>query len=85
MAPRANNPSPKNPPLPERLVTEAPPLSLTVSGIAWQKENINRMAVVNSTPVREGGMVEGARVKQILPDRVRFSLNGKEFDVLLEK
>lgn len=59
--------------------------SLTVSGIAWQKDNVNRMAVVNSTPIREEGMVEGAVVKEILPDRVRFSFNGKEFDVSLEK
>jgi hypothetical protein len=69
--------------LSENAVT--PPPTLTVSGIAWQKDNANRMAVVNSTPVREGGIVEGAAVKEILPDRVRFSLNGKEFEVSLEK
>jgi len=59
--------------------------ALTVSGIAWQKDNVNRMAVVNSTPLREDGVVEGAVVKEILPDRVRFSFDGKEFDVFLEK
>ena len=85
MAPRTNNRSPDRPAPPEQLVSEAPPLSLTVSGIAWQKDNINRMAVVNSTPMREGGMVAGATVKEILPDRVRFSLGNKEFDVFLEK
>jgi general secretion pathway protein B len=70
---------------PERAASGKSLPSLTVSGIAWQKDNINRMAVVNSTPVREEGMIEGALVKEILPDRVRFSINGKEFDVSLEK
>lgn len=59
--------------------------SLTVSGIAWQKDNTNRMAVVNATPVREGSTVEGAMVREILPDRVRFSVDGRDVEVLLEK
>ncbi len=67
----------------ENAVTPLPTLS--VSGIAWQKDNANRMAVVNSMPVREGGIVEGAVVREILPDRVRFSANGREFEVSLEK
>ena len=43
------------------------------------------MAVVNGVPVREGDTVEGATVKEILADRVRFSFNGKEFEVPMEK
>jgi len=70
---------------PEKPAPASPLPSLTVTGIAWQKENVNRMAVVNATPVREDTVVEGALVKEILPDRVRFSFNGKEFDVPLGK
>jgi general secretion pathway protein B len=63
----------------------APTPMMTVSGIAWQKDTSFRMAVVNGSPVREGGTVEGTTVKEILPDRVRFSYNGKEFEVSMEK
>jgi general secretion pathway protein B len=75
-------------PVPAKSLSEnavPPPPALIVTGIAWQKDNVNRMAVVNATPVREGGIVDGAAVKEILPDRVRFSLNGKEFEVSLER
>ena len=62
----------------------APFSTLNVSGIAWQKDNAFRMAVVNGVPVREGDTVEGITVKEILPDRIRFSVNGKEFEVPME-
>ena len=65
--------------------SSVPTPTMTVSGIAWQKDNAFRMAVVNGSPVREGGTAEGATVKEILPDRVRFSFNGKEFEVSMEK
>jgi general secretion pathway protein B len=58
---------------------------ITVSGIAWQKDNSARLAVVNGVTVAEGGTVEGARVQKILPDRVRFSFNKREFDIYLTK
>jgi general secretion pathway protein B len=63
----------------------SPTPSMTVSGIAWQKDTAFRMAVVNGSPVKEGGTVEGTTVKEILPDRVRFSFKGKEFEVPMEK
>src|SRR6185369_6521965 len=50
----------------------APP-ALTVSGIAWQKGGGDRFAMVNGSPVGEGATVAGAKVLEILPDRVRFS------------
>jgi len=58
---------------------------LTVSGIAWQKENTSRLAVVNGVPVIQGAVVAGARVDEILPDRVRFTQNRRSFEVLLGK
>lgn len=63
----------------------SPTPTMNVSGIAWQKDTAFRMAVVNGSPVREGGTVEGTTVKEILPDRVRFSYNGKDFEVSMEK
>ena len=63
----------------------APRPAFSVAGIAWQKDNAFRMAVVNGVPVREGDTVEGSTVKEILADRVRFSFNGKEFEVPMEK
>jgi general secretion pathway protein B len=56
---------------------------LTVAGIAWQKDTALRLAIVNGIPVREGGVVNGVTVREILPDRVRFSVNGKNFDLPL--
>ena len=56
---------------------------LTVTGIAWQKDSTDRMAIVNGTSVAEGVIVEGARVEKILQDRVRFSFGTKTFDVSL--
>jgi general secretion pathway protein B len=57
---------------------------LNVVGIAWQKDTALRLAIVNGVPVREGGVVDGATVREILPDRVRFSVKGKDFDLPLE-
>ncbi len=65
--------------------TGTPLPALNVSGIVWQKDSAFRMAVVNGVPVREGGTVEGATVREILSDRVRFTLNGKDLEVPLEK
>jgi general secretion pathway protein B len=57
---------------------------LNVMGIAWQKDNSLRLAIVNGVPVREGGVVNGATVREILPDRVRFLFNGREIEAPLE-
>ena len=70
-------------PPPSAAVEEIP--SLRVSGIAWQKDGADRLAVVNGRSVTEGGVIEGARVEEIFPDRVRFSLAGRKFDISLGK
>jgi general secretion pathway protein B len=54
---------------------------LQVTGIGWQKDNANRLAIVNGRPVVAGNVVEGAKVEEILPDRVRFSINDKSFEI----
>lgn len=66
---------------------QAPPAlpAITINGIAWQKDNSARIAVVNGIPVNEGGTVQGTKVEEIFPDRIRFSHNGKPFEVQFGK
>jgi len=45
---------------------------LTVSGIGWQKDSAGRLAVVNGVSVAQGATIDGVKVEEILPDRVRF-------------
>jgi general secretion pathway protein B len=59
--------------------------ALIVSGIAWQKGGAERFAMVNGRPVAEGATVDGARVEEIFPDRVRFSFANRTFEVSLGK
>ena len=76
---------------PERAAAPPPPSSdgqlpaLNVSGIAWQKDNASRLAVVNGASVTEGATVAGARVDEIFPDRVRFSYRNKSYEIFLGK
>jgi general secretion pathway protein B len=56
-----------------------------VNGIAWQKESSSRLAVVNGVAVTQGATVDGAKVVEILPDRVRLSQGGRTFEVVLGK
>jgi general secretion pathway protein B len=39
------------------------------------------MAMVNGSPVKAGSVIDGARVEEILPDRVRFSFQHRNFEV----
>ncbi|HEY6871459.1 MAG TPA: general secretion pathway protein GspB [Geobacteraceae bacterium] len=71
-------------PPPETAASTAPP-ELNVTGIAWQKDSASRLAVVNGASIAEGASISGARVKEILPDRIIFSFNNKEFEVYLGK
>ncbi|SNB46102.1 general secretion pathway protein GspB [Geobacter sp. DSM 9736] len=57
--------------------------SIRISGIAWQKDSSSRYAVVNGRAVGEGAIVEGAKVEEILPDKVRFSSGSGTFEVHL--
>lgn len=57
--------------------------TLTVTGIAWQKDSTDRVAVVNGISVSQGVMVEGARVEEIFQDRVRFSFDKQTFEIPL--
>jgi len=57
--------------------------TLVVTGIAFQQDQSGRLAVVNDLPVMEGTVIEGARIEEILEDRVRFEFNGRSFEVEL--
>jgi general secretion pathway protein B len=64
-------------------VVTAPPADIKVSGIAWQDERSARRAVVNGFLMHEGSLVTGARITEILKDRVRFSTGDKTFEAPL--
>ena len=76
----AEKPAPVRPP---ETLPKLP--SLEVTGIGWQKDNAKSQAIVNGRAVSEGVVVEGARVEEIFPDRVRFSFNDKTFEIPVGK
>lgn len=59
--------------------------TLNVAGIGWREERASRMAVINGSSVGEGALVDGVKVEEIFPDRVRFSYEKKLFDVPVGK
>lgn len=70
-------------PMAQAPVLSAPPADIKVSGIAWQDERSARRAVINGFLLREGSTVSGARITEILRDRVRFSAGDKVFEAPL--
>lgn len=66
----------------QRAVSEIVPL-LRVNGIAFQPEGSDSAAIVNGTHVTGGSSINGARVEEILKDRVRFNYKGESIEVLL--
>ncbi|MGZ3648074.1 MAG: general secretion pathway protein GspB [Syntrophales bacterium] len=57
--------------------------SLKLSGIIWQEEPGERRAMINGRVATEGSMIEGVKVVEIHPTRVRFSHNGRSFEITL--
>jgi general secretion pathway protein B len=66
------------PMLPGSAVT---PSSLKLSAIVWYEEPTKRFAVINGVISYEGSVIEGAKVVEIYPDRVRFLQNDRHFEV----
>ena len=58
---------------------------LILSGIAWNKDSAERLAVINGQPLATGAVVNGSVVEEIMPDRVRMSQNGRRFDLFIGK
>ena len=72
----------KTAPLQTKASSELP---LTLSGIAWNKDSSDRLAIINGQPTATGETITGVVVEEILPDRVKLSRNGKTFELLLGK
>jgi general secretion pathway protein B len=68
---------------PNGSATTPPPL--TLSGIVWSEEPSKRIAVINGTITNEGSVIEGVKVEEIYPNRVRFSHNGRPFEIVMFK
>ncbi|HZV81393.1 MAG TPA: general secretion pathway protein GspB [Geobacteraceae bacterium] len=78
-------PAPKAEPLRKQAPQAPVDPAFAVSGIAWNKDSADRLAIVNGQPLTTGSFLDGAVVEEILPDRVRFSQEGKTFEVHLGK
>jgi general secretion pathway protein B len=61
------------------------PTSLKLSAIVWYEEPAKRFAVINGVISYEGSVIEGAKVVEIYPDRVRFVQNDRQFEVPMFK
>ena len=60
------------------------PADIKLSGIAWQEERSSRRAVINGFLLKEGAVVSGAKISEILADRVRFSSAAGTFEIRLD-
>jgi len=64
-----------------RSTTTPPALKLTA--VVWYEEPSRRFAFINGNKVNEGGVIEGAKVVEIFPDRVRLLHNDRQFEISL--
>jgi hypothetical protein len=54
---------------------------LKISGIVWHEQPAMRRAVINGSFASEGSQIEGVKVVEILPTRVRFSYKNQVFEL----
>jgi len=99
--PAANTPGAFSPPAAESraVVADLPSSSASVlppdrmiprdlprlSGIIYQPEPQDRLAIINDLPVMEGTLVADYEIKAIQPDRVVLVRSGSEFVLYLEQ
>jgi general secretion pathway protein B len=69
--------------LPKESAMAIPP-SLKISAIIWYEEPSKRLAMINGNLTSEGSFIEGVKVEEILPNRVRFSSNGQPFEISID-
>ena len=60
------------------------PPSLRLSAIVWHDEPSKRIAVINGTITTEQSVIEGVKIEEIYPNRVRLSHNDRPFEILLK-
>ncbi len=59
----------------------AHPPALKISGIVWNEDPSRRRAVINGSFTTEGSMIEGVKVVEIFPTKVRFLHQGRYFEL----
>jgi hypothetical protein len=64
-------------------LTVQAPADVKLSGIAWQDDHAARRAVINGFLLKEGAVVSGSRIAEILADRVRFSSPAGNYEIRL--
>jgi len=62
-------------------VSPTTPPSLKLSAIAWYEDPSMRFAIINGMKATEGSEIEGVKVVEIKPTSVRFSHNGRYFEI----
>ena len=72
------------PPSTSPRTSDTPPL-LRVTGIAFQPEGSDSVAMVNGVSASQGALIEGVKIDDIQKDRVRFSFKGTTFEVPVGK
>ena len=78
---------------PEKTTTPAEPSpsgpaaaspSLKISTIVWYEDPSKRFAMINGLIATEGSVIEGMKVEEIYPNRVRFLHNGQHFEIFIK-
>ena len=57
--------------------------TLTLSGIAWNKDSADRLAIINGQPAATGATVNGVVIEEIMPDRVKVNRAGRSFEIFI--
>lgn len=70
-------------PAPDRSATGRPLLKITA--IVWSEDPSRRFAVVNGVMAYEGTVVDGVKVDQINPTSLRFSDDGRPFEIPIHR
>jgi general secretion pathway protein B len=82
VAPKITDEFVKKTPTPPQQVPDTSaitPPSLKISAIVWYDEPFKRFAMINDRISHEGSVIEGVKVEEIYPNRVRFSHEGRFF------
>jgi hypothetical protein len=61
----------------------AAPSDLRLTGIVWSEDPSGRCAVINGAILTEGAEIQGVKVVEILPNRVRLREHGRVFEIQL--
>lgn len=68
-------------PLPAAAIKNVP--ALRVNGIAFQEGGADSVAMINGEPFSSGAVIDGVKIEEVLKNKVRFSYNGEQFEILM--